>query len=214
MNNVSVFDQLRNVAQMARKCPTPTLQSAYVTAVRDWCTQTQWLRVQIPGSTTVDQKLYSLGSDPLLEIIAIAAMSVTQVIGGKPQILPVWVSDSGSWDPNVAPGMPRNYAYVPEAQFAVYPTPNEVYGLTITAIVSPVDNVKLIPEILLRKYSSVFEAGALGYLLAMKDTPWHDPVQAAYHKRAFTSGVSNGKAEVQRNFNTGSQRVTPRRFFA
>ena len=212
MNFVSVFDQLRNVAMVARKCPTPTLQSAYVTAFRDWCTQTQWLRVTIPGFTTADQQIYSMGSDPLLEIIAIYAMSVTQTIGGNPQSLAVDASDSGTWPLNMPNALPRRYAYVPEGQFALNPTPDDTYGLTITAIVSPVDNVREIPDGPLRKYSTVFEAGALAYLLAMKDTVWFNPAEAQRQERMFRAGIANGKAEVQRNFNTGAQRVRPRPF--
>lgn len=209
MNYVSVFDQLRNVAVVARKCPTPVLQAAYVTAVRDWCTQTHWLRMAVPGATTADQALYSLGSDPLLEIIAIYAMSVT---GAQNQVLPLTPSDSGGWSPAVSNSLPRRYAYVPEAQFALHPTPDAAYDLNITVVVSPVDNVREIPETPLRKYSTVFESGALAQLLVQPQTPWNNPAEAARHARIFAAGVSNGKAEVQRNYNTGSQRVRPRPF--
>ena len=209
MNYVSVFDQLRNVAVVARKCPTPVLQAAYVTAVRDWCTQTQWLRMAVPGITTANEPLYNLGSDPLLEIIAVYAMSVT---GPQNQVLPLTPSDSGGWSPLIGPGLPRRYAYVPEGQFALNPTPDAAYDLNITVVVSPVDNVREIPEAPLRKYSSVFESGALAQLLLQPQTPWNNPPEAARHARIFAAGVSNGKAEVQRNFNTGSQRVRPRPF--
>lgn len=209
MNYVSVFDQLRNVAVVARKCPTPVLQAAYVTAVRDWCTQTHWLRMAVPGATTADQALYSLGSDPLLEIIAIYAMSVTDA---QARVLPVTPSDSGGWNPAIGNGLPRRYAYVPEAQFALNPTPDAAYDLNITVVVSPVDNVREIPETPLRKYSTVFESGALSQLLLMPGTPWYNPIEAGRHARVFAAGVSNGKAEVQRNFNTGSLRVRPRPF--
>lgn len=214
MNFVSVFDQLRNIAIVARKCPTPVLQTAYVTAFRDWCTQTQWLRVAVPGATTVGDSLYSLGSDPLLEIIGIYAMSVTYTVApsGPPQTLPVYASDSGGWSPNIQDGLPRRYAYVPEAQFALNPTPDAVYDLSITAIVSPVDNAAQVPDGPLRKYSTHIEAGTLAQLLDVPGTPWYNPAMAARNAAMFKSGISNGKAEVQRNFNTGAQRVRPRPF--
>jgi len=214
MNFVDVFDQLRNIAIVARKCPTPVLQAAYVTAFRDWCTQTQWLRETVPGMTTADLSLYSLGADPLLEIIAIQAMSVTSTPPGgtTPQTTVMMPTDSGSWDANRPASRPRWYSYVPEGQFALFPTPDAVYDLTITVVVSPVDNVARIPEAPLRKYSSVFEAGALAQLLQVPGQPWTDPGRAQREARIFSSGVSNGKAEVQRNFNTGAQRVRPRPF--
>lgn len=210
MNFADVFNQLRNIAIVARKCPTPVLQTAYVTAVRDFCSQTRWLTTTVPGMTTADLQLYSLGADALLEIVGIKAMSVT--FGSTPQTLPVLVGDPESWSPNRSTDLPRSYAYVPEGQFSLFPVPDQVYDLTVTVQVSPVDNAREIPEILLPKFSSVFEAGALAKLLAIPQQPWTDIVEARRQERIFLSGISNGKADVQRNYNTGSQRVRPRPF--
>lgn len=211
MNFVDVFDQLPNVAQIARKCPTPVLRRAYVTAMREWCMQTQWLRLAIPGATVADTALYSLGSDTFLEIVGVYAMSASTTTGNI-QTWPVGPSDSGGWNPQIANNTPLRYAYVPEGQIALNPTPNAVYSIVTTAIVQPKEGVTQIPAAPLVKYSTVFEAGALKYLLAMKDTPWFNPNEAVSHAREFRAGISNGKAEVQRNFNTGSQRVRPRGF--
>jgi hypothetical protein len=126
--------------------------------------------------------------------------------------MPVWPSDSGGWNANIQTDVPRRYAYVPEAQFALNPTPNAVYDLTITAVVQPVDMARQVPEGPLRKYSTYIEAGALAQLLDMPGTPWSNPGMAARNAAMFKSGISNGKAEVQRNFNTGAQRVRPRPF--
>lgn len=212
MNFVDVFDQLRNIAIVARKCPTPVLQTAYVTAVRDWCTQTHWLRETVPGTTTADVPVYDMGQDPLLEIVAIQAMSLTETIGTTPQTIALVPNDSGSWDPNRRPSRPNWYNYVPEGQFALFPTPDKVYDLRITVVVSPVDNVRQIPAQLLNKWSTTFEAGTLAQLLAIPAEPWTNEREAARHARIFASGISNGKADVQRNYNTGSQRVRARPF--
>lgn len=213
MNYVDVFDQLANVAMIARKCPTPVLRTAYIKVMRDWCAQTQWLRVTIPGVTVADTAVYSLGSDTHLEIIGVFAVSASRTIQNKPQVWPVTVSDSGSWNPNLGSAQPRRYAYVPEGQIALNPTPDDVYDVTATAIVQPKEGVTQIPEAPLLKYSTVFELGALAELLDMKDTPWHNPTKAAKSKIEYQAGIGNGKAEVQRNFNTGAQRVRPRPFF-
>ena len=212
MNYVDVFDMLPNVAQVARKCPTPTLRRAYVTAMRDFCAQTQWLRVAVTGATADGTPLYNLGSDTFLEIIGVYAISASQTVGSNTQVWPVLASDSSGWDPNMPTGTPGRYTYVPEGQIALNPTPDGVYNITTTAIVQPKEGVTQIPETPLRKYSTYFEAGALAYLLAMKDTPWYNPGQVQMYARNYHAGISNGKAEVQRNFNTGSQRVRPRGF--
>ena len=214
MNNVNVFDCLRNVAVVARKCPTPVLQTAYVTAVRDWCAQTRWLITTVPGMTTIGEQLYSLGAEPLLEIIGIKAMSITfsPSPSGPEQTLPVHVGDPESWNPNHQPSMPRAYAYVPEGQFSLFPVPDKVYTLTATVQISPTENAREVPAILMPKWSSVFEAGALSQLLAVPGEPWTNEREADRYGRIFSSGVSNGKADTQRSYNTGAQRVRPRPF--
>lgn len=212
MNFVDVFDQLPNVAQIARNCPTPVLRRAYVMAMRDWCAQTQWLRTNATGSTEEGTALYDLGDDTYIEVIGLYAVSGQNNDYTPPQQWPLVPGDPGAWNPAIGQGQPLRFAYVPEGQMALNPTPDGVYGITYTAIVQPKEGVTQIPEPPLLKYSTGFEAGALAYLLAMKDTPWHDPVQAEKKERVFGAYISNGKAEVQRNFNVGSQRARPRPF--
>jgi len=212
MNFVDVNDQLANVAQIVRKCPTVTLRRAYVRALRDWCMQTQWLRTNVAGVTVADQAQYSLGTDPNLDIIGIYAMQASQVLGGRRQYWVLPPSDSGFWNANIVPGRPTRYCYVPEDQFALFPTPNDVFDLTITTILQPKDGVVNIPQAPLLKYSNDIEAGALAYLLKIPGMPWSNPGDAAGYAREFKSGISNGKAEAQRQYNTGAQRAKPRAF--
>lgn len=214
MNFVALDDQLANIAQIVRKAPKITLRRAYTRAMREWCQQTQWLRVTIPGATTANTEIYGLGTDPNLDILAIRAMSLTQVVGTTPQTYGLRPSDSSQWNPNATHAAPRQYCYVAEGSFALFPTPDAVYTLSISAIVMPKETsaAAQVPADPLVKYSNDIEAGALAYLLAIPGQPWTDEAAAARYQRDFTSGISNGKAEVQRAFNTGSQRVRPRPF--
>jgi hypothetical protein len=214
MNFVDVNDQLANVAQIVRKCPTVTLRRAYVRALREWCQQTQWLRTNVIGATVAEQAQYSLGNDANLDIIGIYAMQASQVRGNTRQYWTLPPTDSGFWNANVVPGQPVRYCYVPEDQFALNPTPNDVFDLTITTILQPKDGSVNIPEAPLLKYSNEIEAGALAYLLMIPGMPWSNPTIAQGYSREFRSGISNGKAEAQRQFNIGAQRAKPRRFFA
>jgi hypothetical protein len=209
---VNVFDQLANVAQIARGCPTVTLRRAFVRAMRDWCAQTQWLRITASGVTEAGEVLYDLGSDPLLEIIGLYAVSGSNPALAPPNSWPLTMSDPSSWNPLISPGAPLRAAYTPEGQMALNPTPDGAYDMVYNAIVQPKDGVVQIPSQPLKKYSTPIEAGTLAYLLAMKDTPWFNPGEAAKKQREFGAGISNGKAEVQRNYNTGSQRASPRPF--
>jgi hypothetical protein len=213
MTTVNVFDQLAAIALVVRRCPSTTLRRAYITAMRDWCAQTRWLRVAIPGATVAGTQVYSLGSDTYTEIIAIAAMSGVDNSGSPPQIFPIVAGDSKQWDPNASQGRPGLYAYVPEGQFGLYQIPDKIYSLTVTAIVQPKNDVAQIPSEPLKKYSTGIEAGALAQLLRIPKQPWTDLAMASkVYDPIWKSAVSNGKAEAQRNYNTGSQRVAPRAF--
>lgn len=213
MNLVDVNEYLANVAQIARKCPTPTLRHAYMRAFREWCQQTQWLRVNIPGSTVALQPQYALGNDPYCDIIGIFAMQGTTLPPTMPpQTWPIGPSNPGTWNPNMNPQAPQTYTYVPEAQFALYPTPDTIYDLVVTAIVTPKEGAVMVPQAPLQKYSNDIEAGALEYLLQLPGMPWTDKVMSVAKGKEFRSGISNGKAEAQRQYNTGAQRATPRPF--
>jgi hypothetical protein len=222
MNFVDIFDYLANVAQVARGCPTPTLQHAYMRAFREWCQQTQWLRTNIQGQLIQGTqglpigRQYSLGSDPYVDIIGIYAM---QGSSGSPSISPpgiqywdLWPSNSATWDPNQQPSLPVAYQYIAEGQFAVNPLPQQDYQVNVTVIITPKENAVQVPESPLIKYSNDIEAGALEYLLMLPGQPWTDKNLAQVKGREFRSGISNGKAEAQRAYNTGAQRTVPRVF--
>lgn len=224
MNFVSVNDQLINIAQICRNCPTPTLQRAYVRAMREWAQQTQWLRLNLPGALETGVQQYALGNDPQLDICGIYAMQGIQTPAGSsgspppgPQFWTIIPSNSGQWNPNVQPSMPVAFQYIPEAQFSVFPIPQQDYGCTITLIVQPKEGAINIPASPLIKYSNEIEAGALSYLMEIGGQPWTSNPQKAMldqakYAKKFQSGISNGKADAQRNYNVGSIRATPRMF--
>lgn len=209
MNFVNVFDQLPNIAQIVRRCPTITLSRAYVRAYREFCDQTRWLVVNIDGATEEDVAQYNLGSDPLLEILAVRAVQGTYTPpSGTAQSWGLAASDPTKWDANRQPAQPMVFTYVPHGQIALYPTPDKVYTLKVAAVVQPKSEaVTQVPDQCLVQYSNEIEAGALGYLLAIPGQPWTNPVEALRFRKEFQSGIANGKAAVQRQFNMGSQRV-------
>ena len=215
MQMVDVNDYLANVAQIVRKCPTVTLRHAYMRAFREWCQQTQWLKTNVPGATVANQSQYSLGNDPDLDIVGIYAMQAalaTTASAAGPSIWYLPPSDSSNWNPNVQAEQPTRYCYIPEAQFALYPTPDQVYTLAVTVILAPNEAAVNVPLAPLVKYSNDIEAGALAYLYEIPGQSWTNVAQADKKQRAFQSGISNGKAETQRNYNTGAQRANPRPF--
>lgn len=215
MNLVNVNDYLANIAQVCRGCPTTTLRHAYMRAYREFLQQSQWLRTNVPGATTPLEPQYDLGNDPNLDIIGIYAMQGSMII--PPAVTPqTWAlpaaQDPGGWNSNYQPQQPLQYTYVPEAQFALFPTPDKIYQLLITVILAPKEAAVNVPAAPLVKYSNDIEAGALEYLMGIPGQTWSNPTMAAMKGREFRSGISNGKAEVQRKYNTGPMRARPRAF--
>ena len=213
MSNVAIIDYLQDVAQMARRCPTATLVRAYARAARELCTESRWYQVNVQGATVADQQQYSLGNDPLLEIIGILAMQGTDNSGGSPQKFPIRVSDATTWTPDDGTGRPTRYAYIPEAQFALHRTPDKVYDLLVTLQCTPKEDVTQLPAELMPKWSKAFQDGALAYLLMLPDQPWTDPLLATGYEAKFRAAKSNAKADAQRRFQTGTVMASGRRLW-
>lgn len=210
MNFTPVNDQLANIAQIVRRAPSIVLARAYVRAYRDFCNQTRWLKVNVAGATVSGTTQYDLGTDTYTEIVGVAAVQATDSRGQRWNLQG---SNSSMWDPNRGIDRPMAYAYVPNGQIALYATPNGVYDLLVSAIVQPkTETVSQVPAECLSKYSNEIEAGALAYLLMIPNEPWTNPQIAQAYAQQFRSGISNAKADVQRQHQSGSQRVMGRAF--
>jgi len=221
MEFVDTFDQLREIAQIVRKCPTATLKRAFVTACRDFANQSHWLRTRVSMSTSAVQSGldgdYQIDLDgneaTYLEVIAIRDNIVgIDTSGSQDQEFQIRPGDDSTWNLTHDPAQPRWYAYKPEGLFNLFPVPDISYTLRITAVVQPIDNAQRVPQDLLKKWSTQIQAGALQYLLSIPGQPWTDKQESMAQGKVFQAGVNNAKADAQRRFNTGSQRMKPRRF--
>lgn len=214
MSLVNVNDQLTNIAQIVRRCPTVTLRRAFVASYRAFCAQTRMVTVRITGfDTEASSQLYALGTDPYLEIVGIRAMQLTDTSIGAAQTWPLGPLDPSEWNPNTPAGRPVRFTYVPHGQVALFPTPAAAYAVDITAEVQPKsEDVSKVPSEGLVQYSNEIEAGALAYLLRIPDQPWTNPNMAAMYDAQARAGIANAKAQVQRGHNPGSRRVRPRPF--
>lgn len=213
MNFVAVNDQLASIAPMVRGCPTIIMLRAFSRAYRDWARQTQYLRVNISGATVADVQTYALGDDPYLDIVGVLAIRGTETLSnGAQQDWNLLPGDPSTWSPNTPTARPRSFCYLPQAQVSLFQVPDKVYSLLVTAIVQPKENAAQVPESALIEHRNGIESGTLAYLLNLQGQPWTDKVQAEFHRRTFTSSVSNTRAQVQRSFNTGSVRARPRPF--
>lgn len=209
MANVPVLDVIADVAQIVRQAPNATLIGAYIRAARKFCRETRWCRATLAGSTTDGTQAYSLGSDPYLEVLGLKAVSAQE---GSGQPWALTVSNTTDWPQGADNGRPRFYSYVPEAQFALHPTPDAVYSLTLTLVLQPKAGTNQLPERLLTKWDQALQAGALAYLLNLPGMPWTDAQQALVQQRLFQSEINNARADEQREFNAGTQMIRRRPF--
>lgn len=220
MNFVTVNSQLRNVAQLVRRCPMPTLRAAYVTAFANWCAQTHWLRKDITTSTIFQSGAEAAYIVPLagqddtyLEVIAIR----DHIVGidtsfTVPAEFKIWPGDPSMWNLSDRVNQPRWYAYRPEGMFDLHPPPNKDYNLRITAVLQPKDGTLFVPDSPLKKWSTDIEAGALQYLFSIPGEAWSNEAKADKWGKTYRSGINNAKADAQRRFNTGSQRARAQPF--
>lgn len=207
-----VTDLLRDIKQQFQQCPNLTLQRAYVRSARQFCTESRWLQAGLAATLVAGQRLYSLGSDSLLEILALGAVSVTTPAGGTTgqNVVPLAPADPTTFNPNFSNGCPQWYAYIPEGQIAYNPIPDQAYPTSITLILQPRDGVADIPDQLLVKWRYAIEEGAKAFLFDIPGEPWSDAAKAQAARVFFRGGVNEARADVNRGFQQGPVRARPR----
>lgn len=203
-----IVDLLQETAQKVRRCPTPTLVQAYREAARQFCSESRWLRrTAEPVLTVANDPQYPVAlssADAALEVISIRTIVVNDLDGTPQSSWRIQPSDPTTWNPSVQPGQPQWFAYVPEAEFAVFPQPNGEYELTLVVCVQPTEDAEEIPDDLLRKHRRGLTYGALAYLYGIDGQPWSNERQAAINARAFQAAINNATADVQRSYNMGT----------
>jgi hypothetical protein len=207
---MEITQALQRIAQIARRCPTPTLKKAYVDAARDFCGQSRWLRTDITVSVVANDFDYTLTpADTDTEVIGVRKVVGTTSAGKEWRLNPL---DKDQWPLNVRPDQPRFYAYVPEGQIDLQATPDASYTLTVTAQVQLVLGATTVPDVLDSKWGRALADGTLGYLMDIPEQPWTDHGQAMVRRKAFQAAINNAKADEQRGYNQGSVMVRQRAF--
>lgn len=224
MEFVDTDDQLREIAQIARKCPTATLRRAFISSLRDFCSATHWLRTPVTMTTagtssgldgTYQITLPDPQQEQYLDVIAIRdhIIGLDETNPSQPIEFKIRPGDPSQWRVTDNSAQPRWYAYRPEGMFDLNPLPDIVYTLRLPAVIlTPKEEARRVPRDILTKYSTPIQAGALAYLLQIPGQPWSNPAGAKDQTQDYKTGITDAKIEAQRYFATGSQRVRPRRF--
>jgi hypothetical protein len=199
-----IVNLLQRVAQVARRCPTPTLVQAYRDAARKFCGESRWLRRELSVAIIAGQRDYALvapAGEPLLEIIGARVVTARSSSGRAHIVNP---SDPMGWTPSMQPGRIASFAYVPEASIAVWPLPREDGELIVTVECQPTMAALHVPDDLLSKWDQKLSDGALAYLRALPGQPWTDKEDAVRRAASFQASINNAKADVARAYNTGT----------
>lgn len=197
----------RDVAQLFPKAGAGIVRNAIVRSARMFCSQTRWYRVSTTGALVAGTKSYTLGSDPLLEVVDVVLVRMT--VSGNVISLPK--ADPTTFNPNDPDATPKMCAYLPESVVTFHPTPNAAYPVTIWIAVQPKDGVAEIPDELLTKWRYAIEDGAAAYLYQLPE-PWMNQNLAEAKRLSFMSAVNNAKADAARVYQSGSFVGTRRSF--
>jgi hypothetical protein len=203
MSQAPIIDLIADIAQITRKAPNATIIRAYNRAAREFCHQSRWLRSTLAAQTVEGSALYSLGTDPDLEVIGVKAVSCAPLLGNT-QPRPLRVSVPTGWPAGQPPGQPVRYAYVPESQIAFNPTPDATYDVVITLVLQPTLMCNSVPSEMLARWDQKLQAGALAYLYEIPDQPWTNLQMSQIKMREFQAGISNARADEQREYNVGT----------
>jgi len=201
MAQQAVIDLLPDVAQICRQAPTPTLIAAYVRAARQFCLESRWLQVGIDGVTTASTKAYNLGSDTYAEIFGVKGITLYEDADS-----PVFLTEDGAggWDPAEDAAVPQAFAYLPEAQVALHPTPDAAYDMTIAALIAPKRGATSIDSRLITRWEYALQDGALAYLFGLPDVPWTNPQLGELHAGKFRAAIGQAAEIAALGFNTGN----------
>jgi hypothetical protein len=204
----AVDDFIPEISRGAKNCPYPTQVDALVRAARQFCNESWYVKRLLLITLTPNVSQYDLPlSSGDEEIIAISYASVTQINGGT---LPMWAG--AITNPNRAPQLPRQWAYIVPSRIAVFPLPDKAYPVQVEVIVQPIQSADEIPTEVFKKYQRTIGYGALAWIYGMREETFYDPREAARCAKAFEAGINNGKTEALRASLPGNQRVMPRRF--
>lgn len=211
---VSIDTLIAEVGKKIRQCPKQTLKDAYTKAARAFSQQTQWVRTNFSTTLVVDQDLYSMTADADVEIIGAIAAQITNlpIVNSTPQITPLGMTSTESWDANLLHNRPARAAYVTEGMIAFNPKPDKAYPVKITMLLQVQLGANNLPVSLITKWRDQIEAGALEYLYSIDGEPWTNPNESAKQGAIFRAGINNAKAAVQRGFQVGAIRARPRPF--
>lgn len=202
-----------DLALQLKLVPTALINQAYLRAARDLCKKAPGLIRRTIAATplTPNVAAYNFGTDPTFEVVGVRAAQIQQMNN-------TWVNlrytSQDTFDPNMKTDLPNWYAYLPEGMIVYYPTPNLAYNTLLELNVQPNLAAQVIPNDLVQKFNIWIEEGAKEFLYGLDQEPWYSPTERDRAGALFERGVASARSWVDKGFQSGSQRATPRPFLS
>ena len=86
------------------------------------------------------------------------------------------------------------------------------FGLEICASIKPERDAMEVAQVIYKDYHELIVAGALYRLMRMTEQDWTDLGRSDQYRRDFEYQLNRARQQIDRGFNTKSQRIQPRRF--
>lgn len=196
MANISSLEQL--VRPFVLDCPKFVVNAHLTRAARGFCSQTHaWKETY---SVTV------LAGETEAIIPLPATASMINVVSVKSPDRYLGKAGDKSWLCDT-PGTPLNYAVTALNGFAVGPIPKVDTALEVVVTLQPALMSDEVSDFIVEAWGEGIADGAVNTLLMMRDTPWYEPGQAAYHGEMFKQATNDAKNRISVGFQSGNARV-------
>lgn len=196
----------REIRQKAKGVPEPTMDYALNRAARMFCSRSWYVRRRVTLMLVAGQNYYTLAFSDDEEGIGCKYVE----INGRP----LGVGNTSQFDPTRGPGRPCAFVFEPTASliFDRQPDAAATYAAAALVAIQPKLDSLLIPDELEQNYMEGVAAGALSWILSMKDERWSDPAEGVRLANLFSAAINNAKGIAMKDFQTRDLRAAPAPF--
>jgi hypothetical protein len=102
-------------------------------------------------------------------------------------------------DPNAVPGPPRGwYSLIPRL-LVLYPVPDAIYPISLTAVITlPIDgSLRTYPEEVHSEHAEAIANGVMGAMMAMPGKPWSKMDSAQVYGGAFGKAIRDTRGKLR-----------------
>lgn len=180
----------------------------------EFCRRSEWLQMELdPIDILAGTADYELETP--LDTLPLRIVSAT--IDGQSPPLEFKTQDElatiyGDW--RVQEGTPRYITHIalPDARLVPSPDVDVSQGLRVIVAIAPTQDAQEVDDQLYERWAEAIAYGARARLKEMAGQPYYDPANAPAAWGMFHSGVSQAKADRQRDFSRAVRTVRMRRW--